>query len=200
MKKFLSILLAAVLLAAVCAVPAFAANTETPVGGSGGVTSFDPTTTGGQDLNIQVSDVTHKYAVDVTFDLSALTFGGDITWNVTTMKYDVNAADLKDTTRTIEVSNRSDLPVYAFATVTSENADDGISIEAVNNSADNKLTIEKAIAGSGEQNGTPTAENLTLNITSTDWNAVAEYYAQKKLAENASSFKIATVTVTISKD
>lgn len=196
MKKFLSILLAAALLAAVCAVPVCA---ETVVGGNDGVTTFDPTTSKGQDLNIQVSDVTHKYAVDVTYNLSALTFGGDITWNVTTMKYDVNAADLKNTTRTIEVSNRSDLPVYAFATVTSENADDGITIAADHSSTNNKLEIAKATAGIGE-NGTATAANLTLNITSADWNAVAEYYAQKKLAENASSFKIATVTVTISKD
>lgn len=197
MKKFLSILLAAALLAAVCAVPVCA---ETVVGDNGGVLDFDPTTTGGQDLNIQVSDVTHKYAVDVTFDLSALTIGGSITWNVDSMKYDVEGTTLTDTSRTIEVSNRSDLPVYAFATVTSENADDGISIEAVNNSADNKLTIEKAIAGAGEENGTATAKNLTLSITSTDWDAVAEYYAQKKLAESADTFKIATVTVTISKD
>lgn len=198
MKKFLSILLAAALLAAVCAVPAFAADTV--VGDNGGVLDFDPTTTGGQDLNIQVSDVTHKYAVDVTFNLSDLTIGGSITWNVDSMKYDVEGTTLTDTTQTIEVSNRSDLPVYAFATVTSENADDGISITADKDSADKKLTIGKATPGAGDDNGTPTAENLTLNITSDNWNDVAEYYAQKKLAESANTFKIATVTVTISKD
>lgn len=201
MKKFLSILLAAALLAAVCAVPAFAADTV--VGADGGVTTFDPTTTGGQDLNIQVSDVTHKYAVDVTFDLSDLTIGGSITWNVDSMKYDVEGTTLTDTTRTIEVSNRSDLPVYAYATVSNTDDNDGISITADKNSAANKLTIEKAIAAStGEEKGTANAKNLTLSITSTDWNAVAEYYAQKKLAadETVKTFKIATVTVTISKD
>ena len=199
MKKFLAILLAAALLTAVCAVPAFAADTV--VGDNGGVTSFDPTTTGGQDLNIQVSDVTHKYAVDVEFNLSDLTIGGSITWNVDSMKYDVEGTTLTDTTQTIEVSNRSDLPVYAFATVSNTDDNDGISITADKDSTTNKLTIDKATAGTGETDGTPTAENLTLNITSDNWNAVAEYYAQKKLAnEAANSFKIATVTVTISKD
>lgn len=197
MKKFSAVILAVAMLAAVLA---FSASAAKEVGGEDGVGTFNPTTTGGQDLNIQVTEVTHKYAVDVTFSLSDLTIGGSITWNVNDMKYDVEGTSLSDTTQTITVSNRSDLPVYAYATV-SNTVEDGISITADKDSNTNKLTVAKATAGSGSNNGTATDGTLNIRIESADWDAVAEYYAAKKLADDSlSSFKIATVTVTISKD
>ena len=197
MKKLLAVLLTLTMLATL---PAFGASAEQEVGGAEGVTTFDPTTTNGKDLNVQVTEITHKYAVDITFSLEDLVIGGTITWNVNTMKYDVEGTTLKDTTRSIEVKNRSDLPVYAFATVGKENADDGISIAAEQDSATNRLTIAKATAGTGAV-GTPTKKNLTINLTSGNWGEVAKYYAQKRLDnETIATFKIATVTVTITKD
>ena len=128
-----------------------------------------------------------------------LVIGGTITWNVNTMKYDVKGTTLADSTQSIEVKNRSDLPVYAFATV-DDVAGDGISIAAEQDSATNRLTIAKATAGTGAD-GTPTKENLTINLTSSDWGEVAKYYAQKRLDnETIATFRIATVTVTITKD
>ena len=183
---------------------AISVSAEKDVGGDDGVESFDPTTTGGQDLNIKVTDVTHKYAVDVTFNISVLTIGGSITWNVNDMKYDVaKDAALNDNTRDITVSNRSDLPVYAYATVSDRENADGITVAANKDSNTNKLTVEKATAGTATANGTATTGTITINITSDDWNSVAEYYAAKRLESTnqaTDTFNIATITVTISKD
>lgn len=202
MKKFFAIFLTVAMLATVLAVSVSAVMHEGVVGYPDGTPTFDPTTTPGADLNVKVSDVTHKYAVDVQFNIADLTIGGTITWNVETMKYDVKKTDLVDTTRTVMVYNRSDLPVYAFATVTDENAIDGITVAAATYSETNKLTIAKATAGTAAANGKHGIGELTINVTSGDWNAVAEYYAAKKLnsAEPTDTFKIATVTVTITQD
>ena len=100
------------------------------------------------------------------------------------------------------VYNRSDLPVYAFATVTDENAIDGITVAAATYSETNKLEIAKATAGTAAANGMHGIGELTINVTSNNWNAVAEYYAAKKLnsADQTDTFKIATVMVTITQD
>lgn len=150
-----------------------------------------------------VLDVVLWHRAVVLDTLDDLTIGGTITWNVNTMKYEVAGATLANTTRKVTVSNRSDLPVYAFATVTDQDAGDGITVAAEKDSATNKLTIEKATAGTAVANGTPTTGELTINVTSGDWNAVAEYYAAKRLNspnQATDTFPVATVTVTISKD
>lgn len=197
MKKTMAILLMAAMLTGLFAFSVGAANV---IGGNDGVGTFDPKTSDGQDLNVKVTQVTHKYAVDVTFALEDLTIGGSITWNVTTMRYDVEGGTLENTTRSIEISNRSDLPVYAYATVSNTDGDNGITVTAEKDSATNTLEVAKAKPGSGANNGTATDGTLTISIKSNDWNAVAEYYIEKKLAdENQESFRIATVTVTISK-
>ena len=203
MKKFFAILLTVAMLATVLAVSVSAVMHEGVVGGADGVLTFDPTTTPGENLNVKVSDVTHKYAVDVLFSLDDLTIGGTITWNVNTMKYDVTGTTLENTTRTVTVSNCSDLPVYAYATVTDSDANDFITVTADNNSAESKLTIAKAKAGIGGAEGTSTTGYLTIRVNSGDWNAVAEYYAAKRLNSTnqaTSTFTVATVTVTITKD
>ena len=200
MKKILAIILAVAMLTAMLAV---SVSAEQEVGGADGVTTFEPTTPTGEDLNVKVTEITHKYAVDLVYSLSDLTIDGNITWNVNTMKYEVGGNTLENTTRKVKVNNRSDLPVYAYATITNTNDADGITVAAVNNSAQNKLTVAKATAGSGVQNGTSTVEELVINLTSDNWNAVAEYYAAQRLAsanQATDTFRIATITVTISKN
>ena len=198
MKKFLSLILAVFMIASVFAVNVSA---ETVVGNTDGVNTFDPTTTGGQSINVKVEDVTHKYAVDVTFSLEDLTLGGTITWNVNTMKYDIADTTAANTSRTITVSNRSDLPVYAYATMTDTDAGDSITVSADKDSTINKLTVEKATPGPGSSNGTATEGNIIISITSTDWESVATYYGNKRLEDmGRDTFTIANVTVTISKD
>lgn len=205
MKKIFAILLTVAMLTTVLAVSVSAENV---IGSQNGVLPENFTTsetTPGENLNVKVSDVTHKYAVDVVFSLADLTIGGTITWNAETMKYDVAGTELGKTavTRTVTVSNRSDLPVYAFATVADQDAGDGITFTAEKDSATNKLTIAKATAGTAVATGTPTKGYLTINVNSDNWNAVAEYYAAKRLSsanQATDTFKVATVTVTISKD
>lgn len=196
MKKFLAIILTVAMLATVLAV---SVSAEKEVGGENGVTDFDKTNAGGEDINVKVTEITHKYAVDVTFGLGDLTIGS-ITWNVDTMKYDVAGSTLQKTEQTIEISNRSDLPVYAYATVTEANADDNITVTADKNSDANKLTVAKATAGSGSSNGTATSANITVTVDSADWDTATEYYVEKVAESNTKTFIIATVTVTISKD
>ena len=82
MKKILAIILAVAMLTAMLAV---SVSAEQEVGGADGVTTFDPTTPTGEDLNVKVTEITHKYAVDLIYSLSDLTIAGAITWNVNTM-------------------------------------------------------------------------------------------------------------------
>lgn len=203
MKKILAVVLAVAMLATILAV---SAGADSVIGSSTGVLPENFTTsetTPGENLNVKVSEVTHKYAVDVVFSFTELTIGGTITWNVDTKKYDVAGTTLSNQTRTVTVSNHSDLPVYAFATVTDQDAGDGITVEAEKDSATNRLTIGRATAGTAVANGTPTQGDLTINVKSGDWGAVAEYYAAKRLNSTnqaTATFTVATVTVTISKD
>lgn len=205
MKKILAIILTVAMAATMLALSVSAAK---EVGGNDGVLEENfNSTDSGKDLNIQVIDVTHKYAVDVTFNISDLTIGGNITWDVNNMAYVVSGTTLAKTEQTIDVSNRSDLPVYAFATVTKTNTDDHLAVTADKNSADNKLTVEKAAPkASGADKGTATTGTITITIdkaSDSTWNNVAEYYAAKRLASTdqaIATFKIATITVTISKD
>ena len=200
MKKILAIILAVAMLTAMLAV---SVSAEQEVGGADGVTTFEPTTPTGEDLNVKVTEITHKYAVDLVYSLSDLTIDGNITWNVNTMKYEVGGNTLENTTRKVKVNNRSDLPVYAYATITNTNDADGITVAAVNNSAQNKLTVDKATAGTGGNDGTLTVGELVIDLTSDNWNAVAEYYAAQRLAsanQATDTFRIATITVTISKN
>ena len=199
MKKLLAVLLTMAMLVTMLA---FGASAEKEVGGDNGVESFDPTTSDGQDLNVKVTEVTHKYAVDVTFGITDLTING-FTWNVNTMRYDVDSDQLKDTTQTISVSNRSDRPVYAYASVAMVDNQCGISISADkdNSPEKGKLTIEAANAGTSGKNGTAKDANIEIAIAATDWTLVGEYYAAQKLKDETQViFKIATITVTITKD
>lgn len=195
MKKLFAIILAVAITATMLAV---FVSADKEVGGADGVTTFDPTSTG-KDLHVKVSDVVHKYAVDLTFSFDDLVIGGDISWNVNTMKYDFTGVTPVDTAKTITVTNRSDLSVYAYATASDADADDGIAVTPATYSDTNKLEVAKATAGT-TGNGTATTDTLTINVTSTDWQNVVEYYAAKKANEGTDVFKIATVTVTISKD
>lgn len=202
MKRILAIIISVAMIATMLAV---SVSAESVLGSNTGVLpdNFTTETTPGENLNVKVSDVTHKYAVDVVFSLDVLTIGGTITWNVDTMKYEVGGNTLENTTRKVKVYNRSDLPVYAYATITNTNDADGITVTAEKDSATNKLTIAKATAGVGGANGTSTVEELVINLTSANWNAVAEYYAAQRLAsanQATDTFRIATVTVTITKD
>lgn len=198
MKKFLSLVLAGLMSASLFVVGAAA---ERVVGGTDGVASFEDTNKG-SDINVKVEDVTHKYAVDITFSFADLELG-NLEWDVDNMRYNTaNGGALANTTRTITVSNRSDLPVYAFATVADKDENDGLTVAADTYSDNSRLTVAKANASTsiGSGKGTATTGELKVSLNSNDWNAVASYYGAKQLADNTKVFAVATVTVTISKN
>ena len=194
MKKVFAILLTVAMLATVLAVSVSAAK---EVGGDDGVTTFPETITPGANLSVQVSDVTHKYAVDVTFDFSPLVIGGTIEWDVNNLKYVSKGTTLEDAQRTITVDNRSDLPVYAYANVTDKDSGDGITVTAATYSESNKLEIAKAMAGIAGANGTHGTGTLPIDIKGNTWEDVIAYYGAKKAAGSGVTFTVATVTVTI---
>lgn len=211
MKKFLSLMLAGLMSASLFVVGA-AAETTKPgvVGGNDGVVAddFTPVENKDNNINVKVETVTHKYAVDLVFSFDDFTLGG-LEWNVKTMRYDfVGGNTNKDDTRTIQVKNRSDKPVYAYAKVSSDDAgidkapDLSIAMSGEKGiSADKKLMVEKATVGTGSNTGTEANGTLTVSISSTKWADVANYYG-KKVADKpeVTTFKVATVTVYISKD
>lgn len=209
MKKFLSLMLAGLMSVSLFAVGA-AADTlkEGVVGPNHGVKENEFNTPVQDDdnnnINVKVEKVTHKYAVDLKFSFGELTIG-NLEWNVDTMRYDtVKGEELKNTTREITVSNRSDLPIQAYATVspTADKAPDlTIGMTGEGNSETNKLTVSAANKGQGEVNGTPTTGKLTVKLESTAWDSVAQYYINKQFTtpDSAQTYTVATVTVTISK-
>lgn len=197
MKKLIAVLLAALMSLALFAV---SASADTVVGDPNGVESFDDTENG-QDINVQVNKVTHMYAVDLTFNFSSLTIG-DIVWDVNTMNY-TTTSTLENTTQKIQVDNRSDLPVYAYASV-SNDADDGVDVAVTTyNTSASRLTIEKATVGTGLVSGTKTTQYLDVTINSSNWAEVVNYYAKQMIDNDtintATTYKLATITVTISK-
>lgn len=203
MKKFLSLLLAGLMSASLFVV---GASAERVVGGTNGVVGTFDDTNKGSDINVKVEDVTHKYAVDLTFNFTDLTIGG-LVWNVETLRYDfAEGKALTDSEQTITVTNRSDKPVYAWGTVTDGDANDyvtvGMKTGETGSGTNDRLEVAKATAGQ-TANGTATNGKLTVSISSANWANVANYYG-KKVAETEDpstvNFKAATVTVTISKN
>lgn len=210
MKKFLSLMLAGLMSVSLFVVGAAAEEPkkETVVGKDGGVLDADFTkneTSNENNINVKVEAVTHKYAVDLTFNFTDLTIGG-LVWNVDTLRYDfADGKALTDSEQTITVTNRSDKPVYAYGTVTDGDANDYVTVamkaDVAGKDTDNRLEVAKATAGQAA-NGTAKEGTLTVSISSAKWADVASYYG-KKITESTTpstmTFKIATVTVTISK-
>lgn len=203
MKKIVSLILAGLLSVSLFAIGASAEIKTVPgaVGDDGVLPDgfSDPAT--GADINVKVNDVTHKYAVDITFSFDALMLGG-LVWNVNEMRYDIESGTLGKTERTIEVSNRSDLPVYAYATVEDKDDKDNLTVAVdTYNKVGSKLEIKKATASAtvGTGSGSATKGTLTVELNSDDWNAVAKYYIDKD-GSAGQIIPVATVTVHISKD
>lgn len=204
MKKLIAVLLAALMSLALFAVSASAAETETEtkvVGGDNGVTDFTDTSSNGHDINVKVDAVTHKYAVDLTFNFADITIG-NITWDVNNFVYVAEEPASADLTKTITVTNRSDLPVYAYAESTDADTSDAVTAEvdpAV--TSDSRLKVDRTLAGA-----TKGAEGtINVVVSSTNWSDTINYYAKKVTGDDTTvekvnvSFKVATITVTISK-
>lgn len=207
MKKILSLLLAGLMTASMFAVGASADTTETIVVGgpskADGVLedNFNANKSNSGEINVKVDKITHKYAVDMTFDFSDLTIG-NIEWDVENMKYvKADGNTLANSDRTITISNRSDLPVNAEVAVSEDTANDFVTVDVETTYKDKTTKIEKATAATkSNAQGTATSLNVKINFTSENWDNVIAHYGQL-FANNPEtpSYKLAKITVTISK-
>ncbi len=207
MKKILSLLLAGLMTASMFAVGASADTTETIVVGgpskADGVLedNFNANKSNSGEINVKVDKITHKYAVDMTFDFSDLTIG-NIEWDVENMKYvKADGNTLANSDRTITISNRSDLPVNAKVAVSEDTANDFVTVDVETTYKDKTTKIEKATAATeSNAQGTATSLKVKINFTSENWDNVIAHYGQL-FANNPEtpSYKLAKITVTISK-
>lgn len=161
------------------------------------------------------------YAVDIEFGSMYFTYSMS-EWNAGTMVYEELVGESRWTgfeggNNEIVVTNRSNSPIWYTPNAKidflhSAIGDSPVGIKANfyadNSSSGTPITgvwqeVSAATAGDRENFGVPTTGVLTINVTSGDWNAVAEYYAAKKLNsfnQATDTFTVATVTVTITKD
>ena len=196
MKKFLSVLLAAMLLVSVFALNAAAGVVGNYGGGNGvkdGVPDIPEGASTSGDVVLDLGTVNHRYAVDVTFPTMTFEVGG-LTWNVNTMKYESGGTTMSDQTLTITITNYSDLPVNAAGTVGSiaEAATSaGISLTMTTDSA----TVARATAGSADANGTAATAKLVASLTSENWTDSIDTL----FAAGTQSITVGTITVAISK-
>lgn len=208
MKKALSLILTLAML--LCMVTTFAAA-ENVVGTHGdkntvedGVESFtkEDGTSQNIDITVSLASVVHKYAVDVEYSTQALTIGGaTLTWDVNTMTYVAAGSDTTtgEATKTITITNYSDLAVQAYAAVTDKDENDYLDVTSPYTET-SKLTVEKAVAGSNGQNGTATTGTITITVApeaGKSWSDVSAYYAD---ATGEQTVTVATVTVYIEPD
>lgn len=204
MKKFLAL---ALTLALALSISVFAVETERIVG-----TKTDPATIdngvtyanfgdgeGEKEttiaITVETALVESRYAVDVEFEALSLNITrGKLIWNVNTYEYDMPVGgdvDDLDTTKELKVINHSDKPVYVKGVINKENPGDGINIAITG-----EEKVERTQAGVGI--GNANFNIYTVSITSTDWNAVADFYASA--LSTANSVEVAQVKLTVSRD
>lgn len=194
MKKFLSFLLAAFMLAGAFCMNAAAEPVVGTHGQNGdasdGVADIPEDASASGDVVLNLGAVEHRYAVDVTFPTMTFDVGG-LTWNVQTLQYDIGGTAMTDQTLDITVTNYSDLPVAATGSVgplSADAASAGISLVMTKQS----VTVAKVTAGADAQ---PVEETLTAALTSGDWTA-----SVNALVAVGKSGNIAVGTITVAID
>ena len=217
MKKLISYALTLSMLA--CMATTAFATTDHVVGShgdSGDAKDVDDGVTTGEfvssdpsyDLNITVSagSVQHRYAVDITYSNMEMSMnGGNLVWNVNTLEYesddDETTAGFANQSFPITITNYSDLPVYLNAAVTDKYASvtNGDQVDASN---DDNITIETTLGANTEvgdaTDGTAVTETFQVNVTSTDWDAVANFY-MPMFRDSNEAITVGTVKLTVSK-
>lgn len=192
MKKIISLVLATLMLTALFLTTVSAENLVKDDHSD----TFADTTSDPHDIYVKVQKVQHRYAVDIEFNIATLDLAGYMVWNTDSLSYEASGSGHQDETpSTITISNRSDLSVYAYTTVADADANDFITFTSSNEGEANRLEVGAATPGKA------TTGTLTVTPTSTDWTEVGAYYGNKRIASpSVDSYKIASVTVTVSKD
>ena len=150
----------------------------------------------GASSNIQVSvtDVASRYAVDVTFPDLSISFG-EMTWDVNTLSYDMTG-EVPSGIFKIDVANHSDKPVLVWGNVEKTDPMDGISmLSSVTFDSRQRIPEVKPQAAG------PQVFSLEITVKPvTDWESVVSYLLENQMAGNAgSTYLIGTVSVFVSK-
>lgn len=150
----------------------------------------------GASSNIQVSvtDVASRYAVDVTFPDLSISFG-EMTWDVNTLSYDMTG-EVPSGIFKIDVANHSDKPVLVWGNVEKTDPMDGISmLSSVTFDSRQRIPEVKPQAAG------PQVFSLEITVKPvTDWESVVSYLLENQMAGNAgSTYLIGTVSVVVSK-
>lgn len=150
----------------------------------------------GASSNIQVSvtDVASRYAVDVTFPDLSISFG-EMTWDVNTLSYDM-AEGTPSGIFEIDIANHSDKPVLVWGNVEKTDPMDGISM-----SSSVTFDSRQRIPEVKPQAAGPQVFSLEITVKPvTDWESVVSYLLENQMAGNAgSTYLIGTVSVFVSK-
>lgn len=227
MKKLFALILAVVMICAM-SVSVFADEPETTtdhvVGthGSTGNPVSDGLTESGfasnnpeYEVNITatVGSVEHRYAVDIEYqDMSFDIAANNLVWNVNTLKYDVKNPEAAtigtNKAYPITVTNYSDLPVNLAVTVDDkfsalndkdDFADVAASTDANGTTEFTGTQIAKAVGATNTTAGQAQTATFYITVIATDWNKVANYYANYFTANGQPSEIIATATITVTK-
>lgn len=183
MKKFLSVFLAALMLAGLCAMSAAAAF----VGGdaSGVDEATYPGGTASGDVTITVTGTpVHKYAVDVEFQELSFTYSTGSVWNPTTHQYEVSDTGTWSGAKTVSIKNHSDLSVWYSAEASEEDTTYGNISVKFNTSLDSIESTEVTRCEVGKE---PVPATFTVSLEGAP------------TVGQIQDVVISTVTVTISK-
>lgn len=136
MKKLISIILSLALVACMFGMSAMAAEVGTVTSGKGQIGSYvggnGPISSGEESFNetnfsqavtLTINGKASRYAVDIVFggDSSYTNTVDGITWNVNTLKYEVDTTTMTDLNYKFTVTNYSDKPVKVAVSDTENN-------------------------------------------------------------------------------
>lgn len=146
------------------------------------------------NIQVSVTDVASRYAVDVTFPDLSISFG-EMTWDVNTLSYDMTG-EVPSGIFKIDVANHSDKPVLVWGNVEKTDPMDGISmLSSVTFDSRQRIPEVKPQAAG------PQVFSLEITVKPvTDWESVVSYLLENQMAGNAgSTYLIGTVSVFVSK-
>jgi len=197
-------------------------NTGEAVLDDGKTEAWFQTNGGSTSANIAITaetgNIEHRYAVDITYEpLSFNIAGAKLTWDVNNLKYVQTQAStaMTNTVFPITVSNRSDMPVDLAVNIT-DKVDDATdyltlafyesdaAVDGESNVTGTKIggVIDTIIApaniGTAGASGSPTDYPFALVATSTNWENVANYYANIIAASGDTKAVVANLSITVS--
>ena len=215
MKKLISIILSIALVACMFGMTVGAVD-YTVDGDKGQIGSFGggngiadgknanefPDTNFSKDVNLTVNGTNGRYAVDIVFggsDYAKVVNG--LTWNVNTLKYEVENIDLQTLKYDFTVTNYSDSAVYASVEntyVAKDTKDNNNEILTVDFVGDKSFKVEKNAHGDANPK-TATVKATISPKTGENWNTVINKLVALENYTGGMTIKLATFTVTVSK-